>query len=1356
MSQISKVLAMEHLALHVLVINLCEDGYPLGCIPEVDNLRVVAEATGGSLEVLPSSFATDLDSLGQIFIRPFYARREDTFISTDPSLRLKESRLHGYQLEGATLEHILAARLSEGFNMTNISLESVNRSKGTLPQYQKSSLTSFVTIRLEKRYNQVSSLVYFVSFRTNSPDHGHSEELWSISSPDHQQKKTSHVYTKGSLSIDIIWISPDRVVPSTASDGSGGLGIVTEVRVMSENDKNMAGLLGLYGMPGYGYSVPPTHTPNSKTSKSSAASTYKYAAVLQQLAASADLVEDICRLNCVCKTTLYLRAFFVLTTITSNAKCRSTIFSSIKETLPTAKFSQLDTLKWLCVVPLMTGEDHDASAESSGAELYEVLVIEVRQSVSVFIEVSISLLGNGSGANVIDVKSISDAVHTALCALAFDPLLLRRDLSLIASSNPQSGKSQHFALCHLQSKSHFLSMDLTQRFLMESLVSEVCRNKIALGFQVATCVGEEQVELCLCAVIAACPSGIASDSLLQCKVECSEEGVMTTYSWEPTSQVRSFRKVQDVSPDHDFRSSGEVLVSMADGSLAGVGTMPLPLKLTTENCASLLVSLVEMLMEQNLRTYEFYDALTCIYPKGVTCQQLQVGALGMSRQMPPLRISSQKWKCLKSYSYQRKIYVPSFSEGYYSIRCQAESGDRGSDSNVGFGIEITGLDKPEIARSLVHLLKESLARVLQLVEFEVQVPLTEVGANDGKKLVTFCQPVPEGLIVIEVDPQDENFVITPARRISSEHICPEASSFEAENYDDYDDLISPDHNYYSIEEKSDLVTGQHDANYVGTNEAILIDEVVGTPSHRSFSATDGDISSAKLRIDFHFLSIPMNTLFGNTELTEMAQSCIVDTNISKLKDKNQAHTKRGLAQAAKNKLLEMNEAILKFHRCNFALVLYSGLRNGSISRVDRSDLAMALSHCSTDSAELDLTNLCAIKRTVFEGKSLATSTEDMLPLPELFQYTIGKYLTPIADSSSFLFTPPPNVFNLPKHDNIYSMAVFVNIYVIRKTLGPDATVEVVPDTFQVGNDSNGLSAALFDIYSKRNDEMLDDNITIRVECLTSSIAGTEDDFKKSTSLDQCEAPWTQKSERERAVSDLQSAIGTPGAFTIGPGVHDFYHASVMRRLTSELESLITYDTLYSLLLMPVVTKGTIVLVQHSLRSIKGLIEKVHSMDFVVPASCHVPSFSDVINGYFDQELQQCPMFNQIGRQYDWNVYSYLNLSEHCFMCMLRRHLLCTRLDSRGGRRRQDRAGRWRNHRICCHLKADCPLLDSAYCGQHHHTSGENDRRKHVHYDLGRQFDSSHGGRILRRRSEDSSTDSRHSGCTCLVIVCSLR
>jgi hypothetical protein len=96
----------------------------------------------------------NLDSFGHIFLRPFYTRKSEDSehgggrgsshhygswalslghpslpAGVSPSvlvgerasgLKMQESRLQGYQLEGATLEHILAARCAEGFSVLSI------------------------------------------------------------------------------------------------------------------------------------------------------------------------------------------------------------------------------------------------------------------------------------------------------------------------------------------------------------------------------------------------------------------------------------------------------------------------------------------------------------------------------------------------------------------------------------------------------------------------------------------------------------------------------------------------------------------------------------------------------------------------------------------------------------------------------------------------------------------------------------------------------------------------------------------------------------------------------------------------------------------------------------------------------------------------------------------------------------------------------------------------------------------------------------------------------------------------------------------------------------------------------------
>ena len=1282
-SSVTKALAVGNVALHVLVVTLSADQCPLGCVPEIDSLRVVAEATGGSLEVVSSSTATNLESIGQIFIRPFYARREEKFPLGDGIVsRMKESRLQGYQLEGATLEHILAARLMEGFKMTNVSIESFSMNKTS-----SASSMSFATIRLEKRYSKVSTLVYFVSYRVDVPEAlvtRESKEKKPMG--DISSRTIKHVYTKGSLSIDIIWISPDRV------DVSSGKGVMAESRIMSENDKSMTSLLGLPGMPGYiPSSTASLPVATGKSNKVNVTGSYKYAAVQQQLAANADLIEDICKLQYSFTSTMYLRAFFVLTAIANNAKCRNSIFTAIRQTIPTARFSQLGTLKWLCLIPVnIRGADsvsHTAPPSSpTTIEYYEVLIIEVRQRVSVFIEVAITVMGNGSGENCINVIIVADAVQRALKLIDFDPLLLRRDLSLIAISNSLNLRSRNLSLCHLQSLCHFVPIKLSQRYLMESLVSEVCRNKVALGFQVSNCAGEELVELSLCAVIPACPSGIESDSLLQCKVECSEEGVLTTYYWEPAQEVRQFNMPRArVDP---FAMTKEVLVPLGEdlGGTASVGCAP---QLSAKNCADMLVDLVHMLVEQDKRTYEFYAALTRIYPDMYKAGSQK--STGFLQAISPLKISRHRWNCLKSHSYKRKVMMPSFSPVLYSrqfqvgpikgqsVRSGQDEDSSDEDSRDGRG-EFTGA----VVGRLKGLLRESLVGNMHLMGFDVQPAVDDGDVTGNIKLLdedrrnTYCQAIPEGLIIVEIDPEeDATNVLTPVRKMSNFRaedlqcmpepnlLHSDSQQLENESKSDEDDsILSPDvTRCLSYDDKSEHVmslgggisvervaSSQDDLSAASVQTQAEEDmKMLRMPRDESFVSTDEDPSSAKLRVDFHFIAIPRNSLFGNADLTDMSRKCIVATDASLQKNKHDAGPGSDIAESAKNRVRIMKQTMLGYHRYNFSVVLYSGLQSGEIVNVDPMDMETALSHCSSDFIEVDMTNLCTIKRIVYEGSISPSSSVPHLSSPDLFQFTLGKYLTPVPDTDVFLFAPSSEIFNLPKHDSLYSIAVFVRLSIIRKPVSSDTGSDQAPEVISVPNTSHGLSTMQFDLYSVKDDngESCYETITFRVECLMSS---TEDvDVEKrnigASSSGEDEVHDTATINRERSISDLQSALGGPGVCIIGSALYNFYRTSVNRRLTAELESLLTFDTLHTLLLMPVVTTETIVLVQHCLRGTsKSLCEISHQMDFVLPASSFSGSFVDVLTGYFDEELQSGGVINKIGEMSIPCLYAVANAS----------------------------------------------------------------------------------------------------------------
>ena len=398
-----------------------------------------------------------------------------------------------------------------------------------------------VTVRLEKHVSKVSKLYYEVSYRSANVA-GITRGTGILSSIN----RNIEVYTTGIFSVDIVNMFPtSRSVAyhTIAIDSQSNGSCQKQARDIFENDKRVAYFLGQSGMPGYVGTSPltqaqPLHSEinsnsgdldgsDSMTVDAFVSDSYQYlqnqreqsfhwsrhhAKLLNHLAASADVVEDVCRLNTVVVAHIYLRALILLTNIAGSVRCRDRIFANIKKILPKAFFHSLGFLRWLCIIPTLTSDTQASNLHTSrddihsqGIFTYDVLIIHIKQCCSVFLEVLISGLGNlkiehekyagtTSGINSgnfpeVNPHAIVQSIFKSLQSLDFDPVVLRRNLSSVAISPISVACSNSFKSrlgilksCYLNSICHFTAVNLPNRSLIESLVSDICRSKIAMGF----------------------------------------------------------------------------------------------------------------------------------------------------------------------------------------------------------------------------------------------------------------------------------------------------------------------------------------------------------------------------------------------------------------------------------------------------------------------------------------------------------------------------------------------------------------------------------------------------------------------------------------------------------------------------------------------------------------------------------------------------------------------------------------------------------------------------------------------------------------------------------------------------------
>ena len=1229
-----------------------------------------------------------------------------------------------------------------------------------------------VTIRLEKHISKISKLIYEVSLNSSIDTPGVARGVTSGTGILSSLNKSTKTYTTGVLSIDIIVACPtSRSARYSNLNPENSKQPDNEAREIFENDKRVAYFLGRAGMPGHvtsSYSA--GNGVGNVSMKSRDDDMFQYlqnhgensfqwsryhTKLLSHLAASADLVEAVCRLDSVSQTHIYLRALILLTNITNSVRCRDRIFANIKKTLPKAFFHSLGFLRWLCIIPSttvhkspaprrtesFTFNEPEMSSQSSQQVMftYDILIIEINQIASVFLEVKISGLGNltsrldektkhyssdVSSTMPVEVNTndIVQCILKSLRSLDFDPVVLRRSLSTVAMSplsvisrNPYQRRLGLLNMCYLESVCHFSEVKLTSRNLVESLVSDICRSKIAMGFQVMSCMtSENSVELSLCAVLSSCPSGIATDSLIQCMVESSDEGILTTYFWEPSNGV--------VVRNHIGLSPMNIEQCLA--------------RFTINSKSKVLLEYLKLLIKQDLDTHTFYCALSSIYTFGctkigkVTSQLSSSGS--SSHNLPVLMISAQNWMCLYSYS---KLFVNelcAFSENFYS--------GLSSPCNMD---DVLFLNSPDMYKNngsvdgsksdsgedfiVVEEFKKQL--LLFMVEY---VGLSRVVVNDpsdpcdGDRSTVFscCYPLRDGVFMVEIKPAHDNVrevdqfygsncMITDSYetigRIAPhpDMMTPDIEGQHSIDNIDLDYLVmSPssyaDDNDYASADRNDQISltpqqrlSSKEISTPVRNEKEVtseLREVEGTLDDESGSRTViQNTASGKISLEYRYLPVPVNALFADDDMISFSKQCVLATSaasnassavktvptssgttgdgpnmtptattstsdVSKSIPTSSSYSSFGdtsnsttdavtsiqtndtlttldtssqlssLPLAMRKQLKRLMDDIEVYSRCSFVLVLYTAIRNKSIRQIHPLDLTLALDFCSKqEHLEVDITTLCREKRRAMMGTS---DSSGFLSSPDLFRSTVGKLMTSIVNSDCFIFSADSRSYGIPMVNSIYRIALFIKIsIVLRSTVSVESVTtsseidvddEQTEEVIIVPANDQGLSQALFEVCQsssrllsaavKNTGELFDESILLRLECFSSSATDMTNTAVEVADADQ------------QGISTPSSERGFGGSVPSLGSLQSAYRSSLIRRLTSELQNYVTFDTLQSLLLVPIVNAETVLLVQHCLRETKNVINTGHTVDFLTPPNRNINSFMDSISAMVEDEL----------------------------------------------------------------------------------------------------------------------------------------
>lgn len=150
----------------------------------------------------------------------------------------QETHLQGYQLTGTPLEHIVCMRLSEGFRISDISLEDEEESRNSISTSFGSGKKnhSQLIVRMEKIISKLLTLILDISFNLNS-DHN-------------SQAQSGNLFQCSTLTVNIFFRVPQLYKSSGGMKSNTYSDMISEARLIYENDKNIAGVLGMGGVLG--------------------------------------------------------------------------------------------------------------------------------------------------------------------------------------------------------------------------------------------------------------------------------------------------------------------------------------------------------------------------------------------------------------------------------------------------------------------------------------------------------------------------------------------------------------------------------------------------------------------------------------------------------------------------------------------------------------------------------------------------------------------------------------------------------------------------------------------------------------------------------------------------------------------------------------------------------------------------------------------------------------------------------------------------------------------------------------------------------------------------------------------------
>jgi hypothetical protein len=614
----SRVLAPLRISLHVLLVD------SLSCrIPDMACLQAVAHGSGGGAVCRLGAADTDMGVFAEQVLRPLYYRPLPSEIRREAEP--DSLQLCSYELEGLMFQHIVALRLLDGFHLLAAFSEAGryldSASSERRLAYKYTFRFGLKTSKLTMLVYEASCLIFQKAVQSRVHRHrsartsfrasrGHytpaavkmlSAPLppeWSAAAAARRLELVSEIASEYQERDTKLAQSMQKMISLIDGSGSevrlGGSGqlhhlkSVSDFKMMQQQQQQQQ-LASSSSKPSElrrAQSAVGEESPHPAEA-ASAASAQSSADIMARLLPLRPAIELVSSLDVLSCTHIYIRGLDLLTDLRQNSKFHFHAITNIMNCFGTeCSYYELSNLRWLVVGPCKSNTGSSGSSRGSGREgsggssvcsasggplghCPDMLLVSVTQRGGVFVQAAVSRFRAGPAHKLFFFKddglgSVAGAVSAALSMIGLLPEVTSRDLFPLYALTGRSGAARAIRGGKLVVRSTEYALDLSDPLVFSSVLNELSAAKLAVGFQINANstddkTGHVVMHFCAAVCVVLCDTPVTT--LVQCRVVCRASGASIQYFCE-----QEFAQFQ-VQKNHNKLSSLVLLLSEQDENI---------------------------------------------------------------------------------------------------------------------------------------------------------------------------------------------------------------------------------------------------------------------------------------------------------------------------------------------------------------------------------------------------------------------------------------------------------------------------------------------------------------------------------------------------------------------------------------------------------------------------------------------------------------------------------------------------------------------------------------------------------------------------------------------------------------------